>query len=337
MSEQLGAAVIGLGMMGERHARIWQEMPMTRLVSVHDIDESRSDAVSMLLGCDAAGSLEEAINAEGVDLVSVCTNDEAHREACVAAAEAGKHVLVEKPLAITVEDCDAIIEACRRNDVKLMTGHICRFDARYVKCRDAVMDGAVGEIVQVFARRNNIVPSGRRIGPRTSVAFFLGTHDIDLIQWVTGRRITRVHSESTSRVLFDIGADDSIMTVFRLEGGAVGMLETCWVIPEGSPNSLDARLEVVGSEGRVAAIVGCEGFEQQSQERAQRPDVIYWTEMHERAHGGLQRQLEHFAQCVAENREPVISPQHARSAVEVAAAIHRSLETGQPVDVGTSS
>jgi UDP-N-acetylglucosamine 3-dehydrogenase len=336
MSEQLGAAVIGLGMMGQRHAQIWQEMHMTRLVSVYDIERDRSDEVSKLYGADPAESLEAAINAEGVDIVSVCTNDEAHRETCVAAAEAGKHVLVEKPLATTLEDCDAIIDACRRSNVKLMTGHVCRFDPRYVKCRDAVMDGTVGEIVQVFARRNNIVASGRRIGPRTSVAYFLGTHDIDLIQWVTGRRITRVYSESVSRVLFNLPAEDSIMTVFRLEGGAIGALETCWVIPEGSPNTLDARLEVVGSAGRVAAIVGSEGFEQQSQERAQRPDIIYWTEMHDRAHGGLQRQLEHFAQCVAEDREPVISPQHARSAVEVAAAIHQSLESGGPVEVGTS-
>ncbi len=337
MSEQMGAAVIGLGMMGERHARIWRELHMTRLVSVHDIVSERTEEVSRLLGCDAAESLEEAIEAEDVQIVSVCTSDEAHREACVTAAEAGKHVLVEKPLATTLEDCDAIIEACRRNDVKLMTGHVCRFDPRYVKCRDAVMEGDLGEIVQVFARRNNILPSGLRIGPRTSVAFFLGVHDIDLIQWVTGRQITRVHSESTSRVLKDIPADDTIMTVFRLEGGGVGALETCWVIPEGAPNSLDARLEIVGSSGRVAAIVGCEGFEQQSEERALRPDIIYWTEMHDGAQGGLRRQLEHFAECVIEDRDPVVSSQHARSAVEVAAAIHRSLESGQPVEIETSS
>ena len=335
MGEQIGAAVIGLGMMGERHARIWQELHMTRLVSVYDIVSERAHEVAAALGCEAAESLEEAISANDVDLVSVCTNDEAHREACVTAAEAEKHVLVEKPLATTLEDCDAIIAACRHSDVKLMTGHICRFDSRYVKARGAVMDGEVGEIVQVFARRNNIAASGRRIGPRTSVAFFLGVHDIDLIQWVTGERITRVHAESSSKVLADLPADDSIMTVFRLQGGAIGVLETCWVIPEGSPNGLDARLEVVGAEGRVAAIVGCEGFEQQSSQAAQRPDVIYWTEMHERAHGGLTRQLEHFAECVLEDREPAVSPDDARSAVEVADAIHRSLQSGQPVEIGT--
>lgn len=335
MGEQRGAAVIGLGMMGERHAQVWKELPTTRLVSVYDIVEERAQEVAEQLGCEAAGSLEEAVRADGVQIVSVCTDDQAHREACVAAAEAGCHVLVEKPLATTLEDCDAIIDACERAGVKLMTGHICRFDAHYTRCRDAVQAGEVGEIVQVFARRNNIVPSGRRIGPRTSVAYFLGVHDIDLIHWVTGKRITRVYAEASSKVLADIGADDSIMTVFRMEDDSVGALETCWVIPEGSPNSLDARLEIVGTLGRVAARVGGEGFEQASQERATRPDIVYWTEMHDRAYGGLRRQLEHFADCVIEDREPSITPQDARAAVAVAEAIHRSLETGAPAEVGT--
>ncbi|MEA3400346.1 MAG: Gfo/Idh/MocA family oxidoreductase [Armatimonadota bacterium] len=335
MSERLGAAVIGLGMMGERHARVWAELPATRLVSVYDIVDEPTQDVAGDLGCAAAGSLEEAIGADGVEIVSVCTDDQAHREACVAAAEAGRHVLVEKPLATTLADCDAIIEACDAAGVKLMTGHICRFDACYVRCRDAVASGEVGDVVQVFARRNNIVPSGRRIGPRTSVAFFLGVHDIDLIHWVTGSRITRVHAESTSKVLADIPADDSIMTVLRLDNGAVGALETCWVIPEGSPNTLDARLEVVGTRGRVAARVGGEGYEQQSTQRADRPDIAYWTEMHGRAYGGLRTQLEHFAECVLKDREPAISPQDARQAVAVAAAIHESLERGAPVEVGT--
>lgn len=337
MSERIGAAVIGLGMMGERHARLWQELHSTRLVSVYDIVSQRAEQVAEALGCEAAGSLSEAIEAGGVEIVSVCTDDQSHREACVAAAEAGRHVLVEKPLATTLQDCDAIIGTCERAGVKLMTGHVCRFDEHYVKCRDAVAAGEVGEIVQVFARRNNILASGRRIGPRTSVAFFLGVHDIDLVQWIAGERIVRVYAEAISRVLADVPAEDSIMTLFALQGGGIGALETCWVIPEGSPNSLDARLEVVGTGGRVAARVGGEGFEQAGSERARRPDIVYWAEMHGRAEGALRRQLEHFAECVMEDREPAVSAAEARSAVEVAVAIHRSLDDRLPVKIGTAA
>jgi len=333
MNGRLGAAVIGLGMMGERHAQVWADLHTTELVAVYDIVADRTEQVASDLGCTAVGSLDEAISAEGVDLVSVCTDDQSHREACVAAAEAGKHVLVEKPLATTLEDCDAIIAACEVSGVKLMVGHICRFDPHYTACHDAVADGEVGDIVQVFARRNNVTASGRRIGPRTSVAFFLGVHDIDLMCWITGARVTRVYAESVSKVLGDIPAEDSIMALLRFDNGAIGCLETCWVIPEGSPNTLDARLEVVGSEGRVAARVGGEAFEQQSQERSRRPDIVYWPQMHGRGEGGLRRQLEHFADSVLLDDDPIITPQHARHAVEVAVAIHRSLDTGQPVEL----
>ena len=334
MSDKLGAAVIGLGMMGERHARIWAELPQTRLVSVCDIIPERARAVAEDYPCMVAASLEETVSAPGVDIVSVCTDDQAHVQPAMAAAAAGKHVLVEKPLATSLADCDRIIQACERAGVKLMTGHVCRFDPRYVACHDAVVSGEVGDIVQVFARRNNIVTSGRRIGPRTSVAFFLGVHEIDLMCWITGSRITRVHAESTSKVLADIPADDTILTVLRLEDGAVGCIETCWVIPEGSPNSLDARLEVVGTRGRVAAHVGGEEvIEAADSGRVRRPDIVYWTEVHGRAHGALREQLEHFADCVLTGDELVITPAEARHAVEVAEAIHRSLETGAPVQL----
>ncbi len=334
MSNVLGAAVIGLGMMGQRHARVWAELPQTRLVSVCDIMPERAQAVADDYPCMVAASLEQAVNAPGVDIVSVCTDDQAHLQPCLAAATAGKHVLVEKPLATSLGDCDRIIEACENAGVMLMTGHVCRFDPRYVACREAVESGEVGDVVQVFARRNNITASGRRIGSRTSVAYFLGVHEIDLMSWIAGARITRVYSEATSKVLADIGAEDTILTLVRLEGGAVGCIETCWVIPEGSPNSLDARLEVVGTAGRVAAQVGGEeALEAADGQRARRPDIVYWTEMHGRVQGALANQLEHFADCVSTGTAPVVSPRQARHAVEVAQAMHRSLETGAPVDL----
>jgi len=322
-----------LGMMGERHAQLWAELPRTRLVAVYDIVPERAQAVADAHGCIAASSLDEALAADGVDIVSVCTDDQSHLEPCLAAADAGKHVLVEKPLAITTADCDAIIAVCERADVKLMTGHVCRFDPRYVACHDAVAAGEVGDVVQVFARRNNILASGLRIGPRTSVAYFLGVHEIDLICWITGARVTRVHAEGTSKALASIGADDSILSLIRLEGDAVGCIETCWIIPEGSANSLDARLEVVGTEGRVAARVGGEPFEAASASRSSRPDIVYWTEVHGRVAGALRDQLEHFADCVLDDTEPIVTPAQARHAVQVAEAIHHSLDTGAPVDL----
>ena len=332
--EQLGAAVIGLGMMGERHAAIWAETPATDLVTVYDILPDRTQEVASDLGCEAAASLEAAIARDHVDIVSVCTDDGAHVESCVAAAGAGKHILLEKPLATTLEDCDTIIAACDSAGVKLMVGHVVRFDPRYALAQKAIADGEIGEVIQVFARRNNIVDSGTRIGPRTSVAYFLGVHDLDLMRWFIGAEALKVHAEGVSKVLADIAAEDSIMTLLRYDSGAIGCLETCWVMPKGIPCTLDSRLEVIGTEGMVRVTVGDEGCTIMTPERATRPDILYGPMLHGEQAGALRTQLDHFASCVLSGTEPLISPQDARAAVEIAAAIHDSLQSGAPVYLG---
>lgn len=331
MPETLGAAVIGLGVMGQRHARIWTELPGTRLVSVYDIDSQLTAAEAQAHGALAAGSLAEALAAPGVDMVSVCTDDRYHLEPCVAAAEAGKHVLVEKPLALNLADADAIIGACERSGVTLMVGHVVRFDPRYQAAKQAIDAGEVGDVIHVYGRRNNILASGQRIGGRASVAFFLGSHDLDLMRWFIGAEAVRVYAESSRKALTDVGADDTIYALLKYDNGAVGCLETCWAIPEGVPNTLDARLEVVGTVGRVGVRVGDESLEVAGQDRARRPDIAYGPIVCDLQHGALRTQLEHFADCIRTGSQPTITPADARAAVELCVAIHRSLDSGQPV------
>jgi len=331
VADKLGAAVIGLGMMGERHAAVWAELPTTRIVSVYDVVEEKTQSLATQLGCHAAESIEDVLSQPGVDLVSVCTDDQRHLEPCLAAAAAGKHILLEKPLATTLEDCDRIIEACATAGLKLMVGHIVRFDPRYALAKQAIDEGKVGEIVQVYGRRNNIIDSGRRIGPRTSVAYFLGVHDLDLMRWFVGSEVLKVHAESACKVLADIAAEDSIMALLRYENGAIGCLETCWVMPRGVPCTLDARLEVIGTEGMVRATVGDEGCSIINDHRTTRPDILYGPLLHGEQQGALRTQLAHFADCVLNDRAPLISPADARAAVEIACAIHESLRSGAPV------
>ncbi len=331
MSEILGAAVIGLGMMGQRHARIWAELPGTRLVSVYDLDAQLTAQAAQAYDVVGAASLQEALGAPGVDMVSVCTDDRYHLEPCVAAARAGKHVLVEKPLALNLADADAIIAACHGAGVTLMVGHVVRFDPRYQAAKQAIDAGEVGDIIHVYGRRNNILASGRRICGRTSVAFFLGSHDLDLMRWFVGAEVVRVYAESSRKALADVGADDTIYTLLKYDNGAVGCLETCWAIPEGVPNTLDARLEVIGTAGRVAVLVGDESLEIASQDRARRPDIAYGPIVCDLQHGALRTQLEHFADCVRTGCPPLISPSDARAAVELCVAIHQSLDAGMPV------
>lgn len=333
MTQPLGAAVIGAGRMGELHARVFAEMPDTRLVAVADIDDRVAQRVADTFGVPGTTNLEEAIIRDDVHVVSICTSDQAHVEPCRIAAQAGKHILLEKPLATTVEDAEAIIAAAKEAGVLLMVGHILRFDPRYAGAKKAIADGAVGEIIHMYGRRYNVVASGQRIAGRTNVAFFLGVHDLDAMRWFADSDWATAYALGRRKVLAKHDTEDTIMALLTFENGIIATLDTCWAVPMGQARSLDARLDVVGTEGAVNIEVRGEGLRVVDQQRTTSPDVVYVPVVGDRQAGALRTQLEHFVECVRNDREPCITPQDALQAVKAAAAITESLQTGEPVTV----
>ncbi|MCD6352270.1 MAG: Gfo/Idh/MocA family oxidoreductase, partial [Armatimonadetes bacterium] len=255
----LGCAVIGTGRMGLAHARVWQQLPTTHLVAVYDVDADRAAQVASELDCQADASLQALLERDEVDIVSVCTPDDAHVEPCLAAAAAGKHILLEKPLATTTADADRIIAAAEGAGVKLMVGQILRFDPHYAVAYRQAQEGALGDLIYAYARRYNLLRDGRRIAPHSSVMAFLGIHDLDALQWITGRRVVRVFAVGASKLMADARADDAIVATLQFDNGACGCVDTLWVNPEGTVSSLDARMELVGTAGRVDVRVAHDG------------------------------------------------------------------------------
>lgn len=331
---RIGCAVIGAGVMGCAHARVWAELPVTRLVAVYDVNQEKARDVAGAHGARAAASLEEAVSDGDVQIVSVCTPDNAHVEPCLAAAQAGKHVLVEKPLATCLADADRILAAANAAGVKLMVGHILRFDPRYCAAKDTVAAGGIGEIAYVYARRYNPLSMAGRMAAFSSPMFFLGIHDIDIVRWVTGLEIVRVFAVGSRGIMAagDDGPHDAIAALVEFDNGAAGCIEALWSNPDGLPSSLDARLEVLGTVGRVDVVVAHRDVTITTGGRAQGIDVAYGPQVQGQLDGALRTQLEHFAWCVKEGREAAVSNEDARMAVAIAEAIHRSLDTGAPAE-----
>jgi predicted dehydrogenase len=329
--EPLSLAVIGAGMMGERYARVLAQLPHTRVAAVCDVVPETARRVAHTVGAVAYTDYRRLLETEKeVHAVCVCTSDQAHREPCEAAAALGKHILVEKPLAVSVEDGEAIVHAARAAGVKLMVGHILRFDPRYVRAWQMVRDGRIGEPVHAYARRNNILASGRRLGGRTSVLYFLGIHDVDFLLWTLQDRPTRVYAAASRKVLADLDVDDSAFLTLHFAGGAIACVECSWVIPNRAMASLDARVEIVGTGGAVYVDVNGEGLTEVDSEKLGRADTFYASELHGRLTGIIRDEIEHFVTCVLEDREPLIPGEEALNAVRVVAAAHRSLASGLP-------
>lgn len=331
--QHLGLAILGLGVMGERHARVIRDVPNAHLAAVMDVDQEKANTFGAAEGVPGFTSLDEAIACEGVDAVVICVPDQLHVEPCLKAAEAGKHILLEKPIATSVEDADTIIEACERAGVRLMVGHTVRFDPRYNRAFEAVSQGDIGEIIHLYARRCNASAHGERLGGRTSVAFFLGVHDLDIMRWLAGSEITEAYAISNTKVLGHLGVEDTILATLRFQNGSIALLELCWAMPMGRvPQAfrLDAALRVIGTKGTIQ--IDCSGPEMEIYREgvAGHPDTVYAPQVAGESYGALRAEDSHFVNCILQDKDFIISPQDAREAVAVVEAIHRSLESGQP-------
>jgi UDP-N-acetylglucosamine 3-dehydrogenase len=326
--------VIGAGMMGSGHAGCVAQSAYGELAAVADTDIARARAVAEQHGAAPYGTHRELLEAEEVDALIVCTPDWAHREVCVEAAEDGKHVLVEKPLAMTVEDCDAIIGAAEKAGVTLMVGQILRFDPRYVAVRASMVSGEVGDVSYLYARRSNKVRQPRRLEGKTTVLHYLAVHDVDWMLWAMGEPVTEAYAASSRKVAGDLGVDDSFFVTLRFAGGAVGCVQVGWVLPEGNPADLDAYLEVVGSAGSAHIDTSNAGVRVEGA-RPRRVDTTYGFPVGGAAGGALRDEVNHFLRCLQTGEPPLIDGPQARAAVAVVAAAAESARTGRPVKPAT--
>ncbi len=159
---------------------------------------------------------------DDLQAVIVATPDHVHKESCLAAAAAGKHILVEKPIAMNIEDSEAIIAATKEAGIKLMVGFTVRYFNQYMHAKQVVEQGSLGDIVSIFARRTNLITQADRINGRTGVMFFLGVHDYDAMRWMVDSEPTSIYCETTSAVDSKYPIENETFSIVRFENGVIG-------------------------------------------------------------------------------------------------------------------
>ncbi|MBC7223895.1 MAG: Gfo/Idh/MocA family oxidoreductase [Anaerolineae bacterium] len=334
-------AVIGAGFMGRNLARVGAALPYARCVGVADLDEGRAKELAAQCGAPAYRDYEAMLARERPDAVIVATPETHHREPAVAAAQAGCHLLVEKPLAATLEDADAILEACNQAGVKLMTGYILRFEPAYALIQTAVAEGSVGRFLSAYARRNAGIREARRLGGRCSILTYLAVHDVDQILWYHPAPVARVYARGLrGRVWEELGVHDYTWTLVEFGDGALAVVESGWGLPEewaawqrpqGWGGFGDVQMNVIGTEGVLNLnftpmdLRGCD------REGWKFPDTRHWPQVHGKLAGAVKLEVEHFFTCVLEDREPLVTGVDGRRSLEVIVAAQRSIDEGAPV------
>ncbi|MFZ0217852.1 MAG: Gfo/Idh/MocA family oxidoreductase [Candidatus Dormiibacterota bacterium] len=329
MSGRIRIGVVGAGLMGLRHARVLASMPGVELAGVVDTDEAARQRAVRSLGVAATSSLAQ-LAASNPQAVVVALPDDAHREVTLEALDRGLAVLVEKPLATSVEDAEAIVKAARGR--LLMVGHLLRFDPRYLGARRRVQAGELGGLLHTYARRNSASGATLRYGATTRLPWHVSIHDLDALRWVTGREVVTMRAHGVSRVFARLEQLDSLQALLRLDDGSTAVIESCWALPAHLGSAIDSRLEVAGTQGMLEVT----GFEQglfvADRSSSTYPDTTRYAEYEDGAGGGiLAAELAHFVRCIDRGVPPSVAPEDGLAAVRLAAALEQSLREDREV------
>lgn len=337
--EKVGFGVIGVGTWGELHARVYQEDERITLAGVADMRPGRAESVAQAYGTMHYTDYHTLLADDLIKAVSITTPDFAHAEVAIAAAEAGKHVLVEKPLATTVEDCRRIIAAAKASGVKLMVDFHNRWSPPFYKAWESIRRGEIGEPQHVYYRLSDRIYVPTEMLPwagKSTVEWFIGTHSIDTVRWLLGDEVTRVYAVARSRVLKGMGIDtpDFYQITLEFASGTTAVIENSWILPNSMPNIIDLKCQIVGSKGMLNLDTSHNRtVEKYTQADAEYPDFLVLPTIYGEQKGFAADSIRHFIDCVLTDTPPRVTGEDGLIVTRIIQAIEESVRTGMPVGI----
>lgn len=335
----VGMGIIGAGGWGAMHARTYATVEGVELRGVADSNEERAQAMARQYGATAYTSLHDLVKDTRIDAVSIVTPDATHEEAVIAAAQAGKHILAEKPLATTVDACERMLDAVEKAGVKLMVDFHARWSPPLYKAWEAIRKGEIGEPQHAYYRLNDriFVPTEMLSwAGRSTVMWFVGSHAIDTLRWLLDSEVARVYCVSRKGVLSGRGIDtpDYYLTTLEFRSGAVAVLENSWILPNTMPNIVDVKCELVGSRGAIYIdATHNRAVEKYTESSGSYPDVFVMPIIYDRQEGFAAESIRHFLECVRFDRQPMVTGRDGLEVTKVICAAEESVRIGHPVDV----
>jgi predicted dehydrogenase len=243
MQTVLRAAVIGVGSMGRNHARVYAGMEDIELVAVCDVNAANAERVGAMYRCNAYSDYHTMLEREQIDLVSIVVPTAEHYAVASDVIHHGVSVLIEKPIAATIEQGQALIHAAQQAGVILTVGHIERFNPAIIALKEQLADGELGHIFQINARR--VGPFPARIMD-VGVVIDLATHEMDILNYLIDSEISRMHVELHRHI--HASHEDMLSAILRFQNGVIGSLDINWLTP-----TKIRELSVIGERGMYVA------------------------------------------------------------------------------------
>ncbi|MEW6156867.1 MAG: Gfo/Idh/MocA family oxidoreductase [Verrucomicrobiota bacterium] len=338
-------ALLGSGFIADIHIESYHRfVPEAEVVAVYSRDPQRAGAFARKHGiAQSFGDLDAVITQSGCDVVDVCLPNFLHHRAVTTAARQGKHVIIEKPLCLTLEEADDMIAVCREHHRKLMYAEELCFAPKYERVRKLVNEGAVGAIYQMRQCEKHSGPHSDwfyDIEQSGGGALMdMGCHGIAWFRWMLGGRpkVVSVFAQMQNGLIHKnrTRAEENSLCMVEFEGGAIGVAENSWAKHGG----MDDRVEVYGTGGVIyadlfmgnSALTYSQKGYGYAMEKAGSTQGWTFTIFEEAFNQGYPQELRHFIECVREDKTPIVTGEDGRAVLEIMLAAYESARTGRKV------
>ncbi|MFB9329133.1 Gfo/Idh/MocA family protein [Paenibacillus aurantiacus] len=326
-------AVLGCGGMGHVHARIYAGMEDVTLTAVCDTDPPRAQSLAEELEVAAYVDFDEMLRQAEFDVISIAVPSWLHHTYAVQAARAGKHVICEKPIALTPEDARDMIDVCAANGVRLFIGHVVRFFPDYARLKYTLDNGSLGKPGVAHVSRRGGHPAKTHpwyadADKSGGIIVDLMIHDLDFLRWSLGD-VSQVYAMERKETLLEYA-----LVTLEFKSGAVANAEGYW----GYPGPFQTKAELTGSGGIAqASSLDSSSIKLHRREPATENSPFVAIPGSPSASSPYERELKHFIACIRGEAEPIVTAEDALRALELALAAQESCRSGQPVKLASAS
>ncbi|MGD6807255.1 MAG: Gfo/Idh/MocA family protein [Candidatus Bathyarchaeia archaeon] len=313
---KLGVAVIGTGQWGKNHARVYKELPSTDLVAVCDVNADRAKAVAEQYGVKAYSDSTEMLKDKDIEAVNVCTWSTILYQEAMKALNAGRHVLVEKPMSTTPEQARQLVKTAKENGLHLTVGFLMRFIPGLQLIRQNAENKKIGELVCITAKRVSQWPE--RIGD-VGVVKDTAIHDIDVMRFISQQDPVSVYAKMGSMRIKKF--EDYAQIMLTYADGKTAFIESNWLTPYKTRS-----LIATGTEAIMRLDYNTQDLWIEEKTQTVQPRLAFQEP--------LKAELQHFVDCVNKTAKPIVTGEDGVKALEVATAAMQSSAKNAAVQLG---
>ncbi|MGD0644882.1 MAG: Gfo/Idh/MocA family oxidoreductase [Candidatus Bathyarchaeia archaeon] len=313
--KKLGVAVIGTGAWGKNHARVYKELPSTELIAICDVNAERAKTMANQYGVKAYTNSGRMLKNKEIEAISVCTWSTHLAKEALKALRAGKHVLVEKPMATNAKQAEKLCETAEQNGLILTVGFLMRFIPGLQSIREALESKKVGELVCATAKRVSQWPE--RIGD-VGVVKDTAIHDIDVMRFISKQDPITVYAKMGN--MKHLKFEDYAHIMLTYKGGESAFIESNWLTPYKT-----RTLTVTGSDAIMKLDYITQDLWIEQQKESVQPRYPFQEP--------LRLELQHFAECILEKKKPLITGEDGVKALEIAQAAMQSSAKNRAIKI----